>query len=117
MYAIIYGWPVLLPALAEDRATIMHCNYTENKIFKRFTSCSRGVELYQQYMCSWTVAVEDLSPLPAPTGEQKRARDKQKKTVEDRNRKKIEKEKKVSIKKGEPLTEHKTTIECLQKEI
>jgi hypothetical protein len=50
-------------------------------------------------MCSWTVATEDLSPLPAPTGEQKRARDKQKKTTEDRNRKKIEKEEKVSIKR------------------
>jgi hypothetical protein len=50
-------------------------------------------------MWSWTVATEDLSPLPASTGEQKQARDKQKKTIEDRNTKKIEKEKKISIKR------------------
>jgi hypothetical protein len=35
----------------------------------------------------------DLSSLPGPTGEQKRARNKQKKTVEDRNRKKIKRKK------------------------
>jgi hypothetical protein len=57
------------------------------RFFKTVPSCSRDVEHYHQDTCSWTDAIEEISPLPGSKEEQKRARNKQEKAVVDRNRK------------------------------